>query len=336
MSGRPPDGAGGRPPDGAGGEPPDGAGGGRPRRPLPEQLRRAAGHLLVGLYPLAWRQRYGAEMHALIDDDPPGARGAASLVHGAAAAHLDPPRRLSATPAERMRLSVTAVFMCWMAISIAGAGFQKETEELPFGWAARAHPLLAIARDVIIAGAIVGVAAITVGGLPLLLHALNVAYRRRDRRLIALLALPGVAAAGFALVTVAAAAAVASSGGGPPAAGPVALALAWQAAGVVCVGACALAPRLVLARIEAPPWMLKLAAVASVPLAAAMVAITLAIAGYDVELYLRAPSLAAQSGVGPFPTTGVALALAAAAAAVSAALALLAAMRARRAAALSV
>jgi hypothetical protein len=298
------------------------------------RLRRTFGHLLVGLYPLAWREVYSVEMHALIDDDPPGPRAAATLLYGAAGAHLSPRRGLEGTPAARMRVSVTAVFICWMAISLAGGAFQKETEEATFRWAGHAHPLLQIARDVILAGALVGAAAIALAGLPLLAHALRVAYTERDRRLIALLALPAAALGGFALVTVAALS-LTSRANGPPEPGPVTLALVWQAAGVACIAVCALAPRLVLARIEPPAWMLRLAALASLPLAAAMFAITLALAGYDLELYLRSPLLAAEKGAGPWPTTGLVLALAAALAGVSSAFALLSAMRARRAAVLA-
>ena len=36
--------------------------------------------VLLGLYPEAWRERYRSEVSALVEDDPPGVRGLASLL----------------------------------------------------------------------------------------------------------------------------------------------------------------------------------------------------------------------------------------------------------------
>ncbi len=48
------------------------------------------GRALVGLYPRAWRSRYGPEMAALLVERPPSWRDAVDLMRGAADAHLHP------------------------------------------------------------------------------------------------------------------------------------------------------------------------------------------------------------------------------------------------------
>jgi hypothetical protein len=90
------------------------------------RLRLRIGAWLIDLDHTAWRARYRTEILALIEDDPPGPRGLASLLAGAADAHLRPRStwRLSVSPAVRMRLSGCAAFCCWIAMSLMGAGFQ--------------------------------------------------------------------------------------------------------------------------------------------------------------------------------------------------------------------
>ena len=60
--------------------------------------RRALGHLLARhLSRTPGGARYGERAAALIDDDPPGVRGAATLLAGACGAHLRPPPQLAAS-----------------------------------------------------------------------------------------------------------------------------------------------------------------------------------------------------------------------------------------------
>ncbi|MGE3344696.1 MAG: hypothetical protein AB7L71_14795, partial [Vicinamibacterales bacterium] len=71
--------------------------------------------LIVRLYPRAWRQRYGDELEALIEDTGPGWRVAADVARGAAMMHLtmgygplrQHVRRLAATPAFAITAFVT-------------------------------------------------------------------------------------------------------------------------------------------------------------------------------------------------------------------------------------
>lgn len=298
--------------------------------------RTTAGRLLIELYPQAWRRRYRDEVLALVEDDPPGARGLASLLTGAADAHLRPQSSWSARtpPLERIRLSIGAMFCSWIALAVVGAGFQKETEEPAFFAAARAHPLLAVAHAVVVAGAALGALAIAVGGLPLLWQALGSARAGRDRRLVGLLLLPLVAIAGFAALTWLLLA-IAPASGAHPRTAALALLAPWWAGGLAAAIGCALAPRLVLRRVPVRMRSLRRAALAGLALAAAMVMITLALVAYDLALALQAPELSAQSGGAILPSTGATLAAGALVAALTTALATLSAARAARARALA-
>lgn len=298
--------------------------------------RTTAGRLLIELYPQAWRRRYRGEVLALVEDDPPGARGLASLLTGAADAHLRPKSSWSARtpPSERIRLSIGTMFCCWIALTVVGAGFQKETEEPAFFAAARAHPVLAVAHALVVAGAALGALAVAVGGLPLLWQALGSARAGRDRRLVGLLLLPLVAIAGFAVLTRLLLAIAPASSAHPHASSALALLAPWWAGGLVAAISCALAPRLVLRRVPVRTRSLRRAALAGLALAAAMVMITLALVAYDLALVLQAPELSAQSGGAVWPSTGATLAAGALVAALTTAMAALSAARAARARAL--
>jgi hypothetical protein len=295
--------------------------------------RRRAGRLLVELYPSAWRARYGEEVLALLEDDPPSLRGVLSLLMGAADAHLRPQSSWSATasPLDRIRLSLGGMFCCWIVLAVVGVGFQKATEDPTFFAAARSHHLLEGARDTIVAGAALGALAIAIGGLPLLWQALAQARASREKGLIGLLMLPLVALGGFAALTGLLLALAPASGdhSGAPAAllvlGP------WWLGGLACACVCAIAPRLVLRRVASSASALRRAALTGVLLVIAMILITSALVVYDAALVLQAPSLSAQ-GSGPIGvSTGATLAVGALAAAVATALGAIGAARAARA-----
>ncbi len=165
-------------------------------------MRRLARALVV-LYPEPWRERYGDEMRALIEDDPPRLRGLGSIVLGAANAHLRPLAvwRTTTPATSRMRASISGMFCCWIALSVAGAGFQKETEDPPYAIAGHQHTVLSAARDLVLAGALLGAAVIALVGLPLCWRAVRQAYLERDVRLTLALALAPAAIGSFALLT---------------------------------------------------------------------------------------------------------------------------------------
>ncbi len=294
-----------------------------------ERLRTSTAGLLLRLYPEPWRARYGLEVLALVEEDPPCVRGLASLVVGAADAHLRPRRGWRAvSPQTRMRLSIGAIFCCWIVMSLNGIGFQKDTEEASYAGAGRHHPLLAISHDAIVAGAVLGALAIAAGGLPLVWQALRQAYTRRERRLALALLSPALAVGAFAALTWLLVEIAPQRHGHFPLSFVLLFQTPWRVGGWMCAAVCALAPRMVMARVEMPARALRRASFAAVVLTIAMAAIALGLTVYALALPLQAGSLAAQSTAPIGASTGAMLALYALAAWLAGGLGLLACRRA--------
>lgn len=271
-------------------------------------MKRAA-RALVSLYPLAWRRRYGEEMRALIDEGEIRPVDLLDLLAGAVASHVRPRSRAvgALAPAERLRTTVGAVALCWGALALAGAGFAKETEDPGFGAAGRAHQLLGALHGTITGLALAAALVVALTGAPLLAWVVRVAWRERRRDLAGLLALPPLAVAAFAGVTAFLGWWLDSRPGGNPGAGR-GLFLAWAMLATGTAAICALAPRLVLARVAAPEVLLRLAVRGAVALSACMAAITLAAGLYTVVLAIAAPAQARVSGGPLWATTALALA----------------------------
>ena len=284
---------------------------------------------LVWLYPLAWRRRYGDELGALVEDDPPSLRGLATLVSGALRAHARPGAwRTGVSAAERMRLSVWAVFCCWIGLSVAGSAFQKETEERPFWLAGAHHGALGIAKDAVIAGAVLGAGAIAVGGLPLLWQALRQARAGGSAAVRVGLVLPPLALLAFALTTRVLLSLAPASLEGTSTGLRLALVVPWWTAGAAFALSCALAPRIVLTRLDISPGSLRRASYAALVVLVAMALVTAGLAVYALGLVRLEPSLSAQSGGPLWPGTGLVLAAGAALAAACTGLAAVGATRA--------
>ncbi len=252
---------------------------------------------LLAFYPHAWRERYGAEMRTLFEEDHPGPGGLLSLVRGAAEAHLQPRKcwRETSPPLVRTRLSLSGMFACWIALSLLGMAFQKETEEAHFVSAATHHGLLELGRVAILAGALAGAATIAVVGLPLVWLALQDTLRRRDRRLALLLISPLLAILAYAAVSRMLFQIAPSRDGHFAPSFVLTILLPWQLAGLACAVVAALAPRAVLARMTPSPRALRRAARATPLLAASMVLVACGLALYSAVLALRSPGVAAIS-----------------------------------------
>jgi len=290
--------------------------------------RTRVGGELLRFYPLGWRRRYGEEMRALLEDDAPSVRGLATLVTGALRAHARPgPWRASVAAGERVRLSLWATFACWIVLSIAGASFQKETEEGAFAAVASSHGVLGVARALVIAGAVLGSAAIAVGGLPLLWRALRSARTGGTAVRLALV-LPVVGLLLFAAVTRVVLALAPGTLEGASLGLRFVLAVPWWAAGACFALSCALAPRIVLLRVEMPQSSLRRASRAGLVLLVAMALVTAGLATCCAALVRLVPSLAAQSGGPLWPSTALVLAAGVALAAACTALAAVSATRA--------
>ena len=81
-------------------------------------LARAA----LGLYPPAWRARYGDEVRALLEDSGGDPRAAASLAWHAVPAWAWPPRQLH-DGSGRMRSSLATAGVAWALLAGLGAVF---------------------------------------------------------------------------------------------------------------------------------------------------------------------------------------------------------------------
>jgi hypothetical protein len=265
--------------------------------------------LAIALYPLAFRRRYGAELQALVEEQPPRAAAVLDLLIGALRAHLRPPAGLAGEldAGTRLRLGLAGVLACWVAFAAVGFGFYKTTENDPFG----PHPLLGDAHLAVQLAAGIASLAVLAGALPLIAIAVRRAWGEPDRlrRLRALLGAPVAAllllAAATGLLVLLARGA---HGAGDPGAAAQLAFLPWALAGLACGAICVGATRQALFTIDLPrPWLLAALALATL-VAGAMVAIALAAALYAIALQLDAPALAG-AGNGPFQlvSTGASL-----------------------------
>lgn len=86
-------------------------------------MKRFAG-ALTRLYPASWRERYGEEFEALLEQCPAGPRMVANTALGAVAAWVRWPAT-AAAPSARLRGAMTAVLWGGLAVLVAASGFVK-------------------------------------------------------------------------------------------------------------------------------------------------------------------------------------------------------------------
>ncbi len=288
-------------------------------------MRLRVARLALALYPQAWRERYGEELAALVEERPPSLRATLDLLRGAADAHLHP-GGLQVSGLDRMRNTVAAVLCCWIAVVVAGTGFAKLTEDRQFSRAADAHPLLADARTAITVLAVVAAAAVALAGAPLVLRVLREAWRQRRRPLVIAVMTPFAAGGAFLLVT--AAVVLLAHGGLPDHSALDGLVFSvWAVAGVAAAAACGLGSRAALLGCDLRAPELRVGVRGALAVSAAIAAIAIATGIYTVALAADAPGLAS-SGSGPFSIdTAILLAFDALAMAAAATLAAVSAKR---------
>ncbi len=262
----------------------------KPERPRPVMFRMACALLL--LYPQAHRERYGDELRAVLEQDPVTFGTLFDLICGALDAYLHP-GTLLATPARRMRGTVSAALSLWIALVVVGAGFAKTTEDVPFRTAESAHPVLGAAHLAIVVLAVVAAGVVAVAGAPVAISILRQAWSERSRSLRRALVAPLVALAGIiaALASLKAVLPGTVSGNGTSlghAAGILFFALVLVVAGVFALSGRSAIHSARLGRLQ-----LALAAGGAWLLARLMAAIALATALYAVLLDVYASQLEA-------------------------------------------
>jgi hypothetical protein len=264
--------------------------------------------LVLALYPLAYRRRYGEEMEALIEDAGASPAAIADLLRGALRAHLRPEPGVEEAlgPDDRLRLGLSSILLCWVVFSAAGLGLYKTTEDHGFTVAADAHGLLGIAHLAIQILALVGAAAVVLGAAPLVVIALRQARDRRAVERATVLAVGCLTLFGLATGALLLVAHL------PPAPGDALAAaslVVWTGIALACGLGCAFAGRLGLFAITVPRDVLRASAACATVVVLGMLGITLATAAYLVALLHEAPALAGQ-GNGPLGLVSVAGSLA--------------------------
>jgi hypothetical protein len=155
----------------------------------------------VGLYPRQWRDRYGDEFGRMMTDLLACAsrhrriRLVLNAATGAADAHLRLPG--GRAMADRIRGSLAVITCALVVFAIAGAGFQKMTEDTPFYTANRKYLSVGTSFDVLRGAAVAAGIIVLAAAVPLVWAVLRQATAGRRADLIALLATPPVALAAW-------------------------------------------------------------------------------------------------------------------------------------------
>jgi hypothetical protein len=239
--------------------------------------------LAVRLFPTPWRERYGREFAALLEATPLTPRVLFDVLVAAVDAHLDPtgPRRRWPLMIERVRSSELAVFASWVLFVVAGLAFQRMTDGDPFTPLAGQDPLIGLAVVVLIAAAVVSLAAVVVGGVPIAAAIALTAVRARRWGLLALLAVPPIALALWVALTV-----ILVSAGAPPPDAPIRVVvfLAWVGAFVVAAVASTIAVAAAARNADVDGTLYARAARPASLTAASIVVGAVAVAGWGLGL----------------------------------------------------
>jgi hypothetical protein len=156
---------------------------------------------VLGLYPRTWRDRYGDEFGRLMTDLLACVswrrriRLVVNAAMGAADAHLRLPG--GRAMADRIRGSLAVITCALVVFAIAGAGFQKMTEDTPFYAANRQYSSVGTSFDVLRGAAIAAGIVVLAAALPLVWAVLRQARAGRRADLLALLVAPPVAIAAW-------------------------------------------------------------------------------------------------------------------------------------------
>lgn len=165
---------------------------------------------LLRLYPRRWRDRYGDEFLALLEQQPVTPAVILDVLFGALDAHLWAHRSpVAETAGERMmqrlralRATALTVFCAYVTFVVAGLALLGMVDDSPFIPAMREHFALNACWLVVEAGAAVALLAAVVGGLPIGFATFGYARSHKRRDILRLLCVP-VIALGVQLVAVA-------------------------------------------------------------------------------------------------------------------------------------
>ncbi len=137
----------------------------------PDESHRPDVDRLLRWYPAAWRDRYGAELATLVEDELDGARPGAELRLSLARAGLAERARGaglvgdSRPASERVRSGALLVLVAWAAAVVAGGAFAKVSEHFLTSDSAHALGPARAAYAVVVVGAVAGAAIVLSGAV---------------------------------------------------------------------------------------------------------------------------------------------------------------------------
>ncbi len=148
-------------------------------------------HLLTRLYPLAWRERYGAEFEELLQTEDASLRTAANVFRSALSEHIFPLRGLKMN---RLPRSLAAILCAYLAVIAAGLNFYATIDDSTLATAMRTHLGLSAAWNLVALSSVFALMGAFAMLIPLIVGALRFALSQRRRDiLIRLLVAPGAA-----------------------------------------------------------------------------------------------------------------------------------------------
>ncbi len=262
---------------------------------------------LVRLYPGAWRERYGEEFVAMLEQSPASVKDVLDVTLGALDARLRPqvvPEGRTAV-VERMRGSVLLGLWAWTCLVVAGVGFQKMTEYEDFVRAARENVVVGVAYYAVVVGAVLALAAVVVGGAPIAFAALRKALAEGRKDVPLLFCVPPLSLAAFAGYAILLTRAVYPALGRPAVHDPVNVALFLSLVGAFLLAALASAWAVSAAvgRSGAGGLPVRFALYPAAVAAFAMIVVLVGTAVWGLALRAQAPMLfAGDDGVLSTPT----------------------------------
>jgi hypothetical protein len=148
---------------------------------------------LLRLYPTAWRERYGAEVTAVLQQHRVSLWTVGDVLVGALDAHLHPnllPGRLSSMP-HGIRTSEIVIFCAFVLFCLAWVPLRLVRDPLGVWEAAvGVHPALLTTLTILDVAGLIATLAILAGGLPILLAALAQTLAARRWGVLLLFAVP--------------------------------------------------------------------------------------------------------------------------------------------------
>jgi len=147
---------------------------------------------MLRLYPAAWRERYGDEFGALLEECQLSVVDVVDVLWSAVDAHLhaDVLSGRTRPMLQRLRRAEITVFCAWIAFVLAGLALQKLSEYDDFREAARTYPVIGASYLALEVGAVVALLAVLAGGIPLALSAVSQTLRAQRGGVMLLFGVP--------------------------------------------------------------------------------------------------------------------------------------------------